>query len=197
MPLKTLANAAKNKVRDYLDDFDYLAKMGSIGTYGDIIFKISSIDLISPESYDVAISSKVKKHQIINNPDITEFQGRNLRKISLPIKLVGTLTNINKSISTLTNYTEEGIDKPFIFGGEKIGDNNYRIENFNYTVAKTDVFGAPLVVNANLSLEEYIDEIVPKKEKEIQKKGVNSLQKDVITSLNKVAINNLKGGRLW
>lgn len=197
MPLKTLANAAKNKVRDYLDDFDYLAEMGSIGTYGDIIFKISSIDLISPESYDVAISSKVKKHQIINNPDITEFQGRNLRKISLPIKLVGTLTNINKSILTLTNYTEEGIDKPFIFGGEKIGDNNYRIENFKYTVAKTDVFGAPLVVNANLSLEEYIDEIVPKKEKEIQKKGVNSLQKDVITSLNKVAINNLKGGRLW
>lgn len=150
----------RDYVRDYLNDFplyDYISKVGS---FGKVVFRVAENNVLTPSKVDITLANRSKKHSRIKAPDITEFETRELKKVSLPIKLYDKFCNIKEILDELSKICEEGEHYPLILGGHKIGENDFRIESFTYGYEKTSSSGMPLIVSVTLSLEEYILNIV-------------------------------------
>ena len=183
---------------DYLNNFPLYKYIGTIGSYGNVTFTVAENNVLTPEKYEVQIANRVNKHDRINAVDISEFKKRELKKITIPLKLVYSLCNIKKAIKNLTKAVEKGEHYPLIIGGQQLGEHNFCITNFNYSVTQSDGIGTPLVAICNLNLEEYIERIdrignigV------IEQKNTSTLDKKVIKKINTAIISELNGGRLW
>lgn len=192
-----LTDIAKDELGNYLDSIEYYTQINSIGSFGKVIFKVSSLGVLAPNDYKIDRAAKIKKHQLINNPDITEFQGRQLITVSFGIKLIHSLTNIVQAREKLRKYVDEGHHYPLILSGNKIGENTFILTKYTEKVIKTDRIGTPLVVELDISLEEYIEKITKQKELQVQQKGVQVLERKIISEVNGKLLNQLSKVRLW
>lgn len=188
----------KDTTRDYLNNFPLYNYVSSLGSFGKVVFRVSQDNILTPTQVGITISARHKKHSRIGAVDITEFETRQLKKISLPIKLYRDLCNIKSTLRELTRICEEGEHYPLILARDKIGKHNFCIESFSYSYSKTDGIGEPLVVDINLSLEEYIEKIDRISQLEITEEERNSTFKEkVIYNTNKIVIAELQKERLW
>lgn len=188
----------KDTTRDYLNNFPLYNYVSSLGSFGKVVFRVSQDNILTPTQVGITVSARHKKHSRIGAVDITEFETRQLKKISLPIKLYRDLCNIKSTLRELTRICEEGEHYPLILARDKIGKHNFCIESFSYSYSKTDGIGEPLVVDVNLSLEEYIEKIDRISQIEITEEERNSTFKEkVIYNTNKIVIAELQKGRLW
>lgn len=193
-----LNNAVKDIARDYLNNFPLYNYITSLGSFGKIVFRVSQDNLLTPSQVSTTISARYKKHSRIGAVDITEYETRQLKKISLPIKLYSDLCNINSTIREMTRMCEAGEHYPLILAKKKIGEHNFYIENFSYSYSKTDGIGNPLVVDVNLSLEEYIEKIDRVDLLEItEEERTSTLKETEIADSNKTVIEDLQKERLW
>lgn len=192
-----LTDIAKDELGNYLDSVDWYTELNSIGSYGKVVFKVSSLGVLSPNDYKIDRAAKIKKHSLINNPDITEFQGRQLINVSFGIKLISTLTNITQAREKLTKYVDEGHHYPLVLSGKKIGENTFILTKCTEKVVKTDRIGTPIVVELEISLEEYIEKINKTKELHVQQKGVQTLERKVVSAVNEKVLEELSKVRLW
>lgn len=183
---------------DYLNNFPLYKYIGSIGSYGNTTFTVTENNVLTPEKLEVEIGNRIEKHDRLNAVDISEFKKRELKKITLPIKLIYTLCNVKKAIRILTEATEKGEHYPLIIGSEQIGEHNFILTRFNYSVVQSDGSGSPLVVTCSLNLEEYIERIDRVGEiQKLEQKNISNLEKKVIKNMNSKIISELNGGRLW
>ncbi|WP_294660377.1 phage tail protein [uncultured Fusobacterium sp.] len=188
----------KDTTRDYLNNFPLYNYVSSLGSFGKVVFRVSQDNILTPTQVGITVSARHKKHSRIGAVDITEFETRQLKKISLPIKLYRDLCNIKSTLRELTRICEEGEHYPLILARDKIGKHNFCIESFSYSYSKTDGIGEPLVVDINLSLEEYIEKIDRISQIEITEEERNSTFKEkVIYNTNKIVIAELQKERLW
>lgn len=188
----------KDTTRDYLNNFPLYNYVSSLGSFGKVVFRVSQDNILTPTQVGITVSARHKKHSRIGAVDITEFETRQLKKISLPIKLYRDLCNIKSTLRELTRICEEGEHYPLILARDKIGKHNFCIESFNYSYSKSDGIGEPLVVDINLSLEEYIEKINRISQIEITEEERNSTFKEkVIYNTNKIVIAELQKERLW
>lgn len=192
-----LTNIIKEEANTYLNSIDYYTQMNSIGSFGKIIFQVSTLETLSPNDYDIKVAPKLKEHSLINRPNITEYQGRELINVSFGLKLIYTLTNVSNAIDKLNEYCIKGHHFPLVLSGEKIGDNSFIITDFSRKITKTDKIGNPLVVECSLSLKEYISEMTENHQLQIQQKGTNPLEKKTIAGINGKVLQELSKVRLW
>lgn len=192
-----LTDIAKDELGNYLDSVEWYTQLNSIGSFGKIIFTVSSLKVLSPNDYKIDRGAKRKKHSIINNPDITQFQGRELINVSFGIKLIYSLVNIEQARERLAKYINGGHHFPLILSGKKIGENTFMLTKYSEKVTKTDRVGTPLVVELDVSFEEYIEKINKPKELQVQQKGVLPLKKKVVSTINGKVLEQLSKVRLW
>lgn len=192
-----LTDIAKDELGNYLDSVEWYTQLNSIGSFGKIIFTVSSLKVLSPNDYKIDRGAKRKKHSIINNPDITQFQGRELINVSFGIKLIYSLVNIEQARERLAKYINEGHHFPLILSGKKIGENTFMLTKYSEKVTRTDRVGTPLVVELDVSFEEYIEKIYKPKELQVQQKGVLPLEKKVVSTINGKVLEQLSKVRLW
>lgn len=192
-----LTDIAKDELGNYLDSVEWYTQLNSIGSFGKIIFTVSSLKVLSPNDYKIDRGAKRKKHSIINNPDITQFQGRELINVSFGIKLIYSLVNIEQARERLAKYINEGHHFPLILSGKKIGENTFMLTKYSEKVTRTDRVGTPLVVELDVSFEEYIQKINKPKELQVQQKGVLPLEKKVVSTINGKVLEQLSKVRLW
>ena len=197
MATDALTDIAKDELDNYLDSVEWYTQLNSIGSFGKVVFKVSSLSILSPNDYKIDRGAKTKKHQLINNPDITEFQGRQLINVSFSIKLISTLTNISRARERLTKYVDEGHHFPLILSGNKIGENTFMLTKYSEKVVKTDRIGTPIVVELDVSFEEYIEKINKPKELQVQQKGIKKLERKVVGMINGQVLQQLSKVRLW
>ena len=184
--------------RDYLNNFNLYSYISSIGSFGKIVFRVAENNVLTPSEFGTTIAARVKQHQRLKGEDVTEHLTRELRKITLPIKLIHDLCNINETFNELTRMCEVGEHYPLILGKKKIGSHNFRIENFQAKYTKTDGLGNPLVMDITLNLQEYIEDIERVATEEIvTNEGTTELKDKVIKNANTKIMTTLKGGRLW
>lgn len=184
--------------RDYLNNFQLYSYISSIGSFGKVVFRVAENNVLTPSEVGMTIAARVKQHQRLKGEDVTEHLTRELRKITLPIKLIYDLCNINETLNELTRICEEGEHYPLILGKKKIGSHNFRIENLQAKYAKTDGLGNPLVMDITLNLQEYIEDIERIATEEIvTSEGTTELKDKVIKNANTKIMTTLKGGRLW
>lgn len=192
-----LTDIAKDELGNYLNTVDWYTQLNSIGSFGKVVFTVSSLTILSPNDYKIDRAAKIKRHQLINNPDVIEFQGRELISVSFGIKLVSTLTNIGQARERLTKYVNEGHHFPLVLSGKKIGENTFMLVKYSEKVTKTDKIGTPIVVELDVSFEEYVEKINKPKELQVQQKGVLPLERKVAASINGEVLEQLSKVRLW
>lgn len=197
MAKDALTDIAKDELDNYLDSIEWYTQLNSIGSFGKVVFKVSSLSILSPNDYKIDRGAKTKKHSLINNPDITEFQGRQLINVSFSIKLISTLTNISRARERLTKYVDEGHHFPLVLSGNKIGENTFMLTKYSEKVVKTDRVGTPIVVELDVSFEEYIEKMNKPKELQVQQKGIKKLEKKVVGMINGQVLQQLSKVRLW
>lgn len=190
-------NITRDTVRDYLNDFDIYNNISSLGSFGKVVFRVSDRNILTPSSVSATIGARIKRHTRIADVDISEFETRNLKQISLPIKLVSELCNIKDTIKELTKICENGENYPLILAKEQIGENNFCLTNFTYNYSQTDGIGNPLVAELNLTLEEYIERLTLIKEKNTSPEANTILKEKIIYNANKILMQQLREVRLW
>lgn len=183
---------------DYLNNFPLYKYIGSIGSFGNVTFTVAEDNVLTPEKYDIQVGNRIEKHDRLNSVDISEFKKRELKKVTIPLKLIYTLCNVKKAIRSLISASENGEHYPLILGREQIGEHDFILTNFTYSVVQTDGVGSPIIAICNLSLEEYIERIDRIGDiSTVEQKKTKLLDDKVIKNINSEIISALDGGRLW
>ena len=152
-------NVLNRLTKDFLNNFTTFDFSSNLGSYGDIIFKVARGNVLTPDAIDLSISSKTEDHDNLGEAPYTEFIRRNLRTISLNIKLVYTLTNINEAILKLEKICENGEYYPLILGNKPLSKYGFMLTGFKQGIKSTNSNGELEVVNCSLTLKEYIPKL--------------------------------------
>ena len=152
-------NVLSRLTKDFLNNFTTFDFSSNLGSYGDIIFTVARGNVLTPDAIDLSISSKTEEHDNLGEAPYTEFIHRNLRTISLNIKLVYTLTNINEAILKLEKICENGEYYPLILGNKPLSKYGFMLTDFKQGIKSTNSSGELEIVNCSLTLKEYIPKL--------------------------------------
>lgn len=198
MDIASLNKIKRDMVGDFSEKFSLFKNIGKIGSFGEIVFKVAEGNTLTPSSFSISIGNDVTKHKNLRTPEIGEFKNRKLRSVSLPIKLMSALCNVEKTLDTLTNICENGEFYDLIIASKKVGKEPFRLISMKYSFSKTDGGGNPMVVDLALELEEYIEDLNRDGSKKISiASKSNGLKEKVIRNINSDILTKLKGSRLW
>ena len=143
-------NVLSRLTKDFLNNFTNLNFSSNLVSRGNVL---------TPEGIDLTISSKIEEHDNLGEAPYTEFIHRNLRSISLNIKLVYTLTDINDALLKLEKICENGEYYPLILGNKPLSKYGFILIDFKQGIKSTNSNGELEVVNCSLSLKEYIPKL--------------------------------------
>lgn len=156
-----LINEGKRIIYENLaSNYSIFDNLGKIGVYGDISFRVNSNYILTPSSIKKTKGNQTYKHEGINSPDVTEFKKRNLRTISLPVKLIYDFVDIQTVLKKLERMVENGEIYPLIIGGEPLSENSFLLTSVDEEVTNTDAYGTTIVSSLTLNFEEYIDTVI-------------------------------------
>ena len=180
---------------DFLNNFNIFSFAGEIGSYGPITFTVSERKQLVAKDFSITHKGRTAKHARLGTVDITEFLTRELREASIPVKLIGTRISIPQFINNVQSIVENGQHFPLVIGGRNFGTFSLTSAPIKYihTTAK----GKPVVVEADLNLEEYVPTINRVGPEVSGILGTIMAVGSAIARNNSAAIDTLEGGRLW
>ena len=129
-----------------------------IGSYGDIVFEVSSEKVKTFRDLQVQRSAKYSEHAIHGRKALLEFTGLSPASISINIRLDAALgLNPKEELSMLYEVLNKHIVMPFILDGEPQGDNLWVLESIDERHEIIDNHGKSIAVEVSLKLKEYIE----------------------------------------
>ena len=129
-----------------------------IGSYGDIVFEVSSERVKTFRDLQVQRSAKYSEHAIHGRKALLEFTGLSPASISINIRLDAALgLNPKEELSMLYEVLNNHITMPFILDGEPQGDNLWVLESIDERHEIIDNHGKSIAVEVSLKLKEYIE----------------------------------------
>lgn len=196
-----LVNYGKRIIyEDLASNYSVFDNLGKIGVFGDLSFRVNDNYILTPTgSINEEKGLSVHKHEGINAPDVSEFKKRNLKTVSFPIKAIYDYIDIKKITTKLNRMIDNGETYPLVIGGEVLADNPFILKTVSERTLKTDGYGTKVLVEYNLSFEEYIEEIVRGNNVSVKMiKQENTILTDnkIIKDINKEIIKSLED-KLW
>ncbi len=129
-----------------------------IGSYGDIVFEVSSERVKTFRDFQIQRSAKYSEHAIHGGKALLEFTGLSPASISLNIRLdAGLGLNPKEELNMLYEVLNNHITMPFILDGEPQGDNLWVLESIDEKHEIIDNHGTSIAVEVSLKLKEYIE----------------------------------------
>ncbi|MEG1871196.1 MAG: phage tail protein, partial [Peptostreptococcaceae bacterium] len=171
-----------------------------IGVFGDISFRVNDSYILTPTgNISKAKGKDTYKHEGINSPDLIEFKKRNLRTVSMSVKLAYDYIDIQTVLKKLERMVEGEETHPLLIGGEPLADNDFILMTVEEEIGQTDSYGSSTITTVKLMFEEYIgdiqrgDTISPKILKQndtynTDNKVIREVNKNILKEVNK---------RLW
>ncbi|MFJ7407116.1 MULTISPECIES: phage tail protein [unclassified Lysinibacillus] len=171
--------------------------MATIGSFGDVIFEVSTNKLLTFNDLEKKSSAKWNEHDIQGNKAKLEFNGPGLIDISYRI-LLRAEHGINplKEIAKLEGMQNKGEAHHFILGQKPIAPNKFVIADVSSGLRNIDPNGNVFSAEVTVSLKEYVDSKVPVKKTtaNIQKKTDTSNKKSLGTMTITVKSVHIRNG---
>lgn len=124
-----------------------------IGSYGDIVFTVSSDKILTFDGLEKDLSARYARHEIHLNKPILEFIGESLAEIKLSIKLDTNLgINPIKQLEKLETSIKNGERKVLMIGTNFIG--YFAIEKISEKFRRVDNIGNILAIDIDINLTE-------------------------------------------
>lgn len=127
-----------------------------IGSLGEIVFKVSSREILTFKELNIDLSPRWGEHNPVMSIPKQEFIGMGAKVLSFTIDLnIGNKINPQEQYEKLLTSTNKGEILPFFLGEKAIG--NFVITNIKIVYKVIDNKGRVLVGSVSLSLKEYGD----------------------------------------
>lgn len=128
-----------------------------VGSWGTIVFEVSSFRVRTFDDFKRASSSRWATHEVINKKQVLEFLGPSIESVSFTM-LLNTSFGINpgNELKRLREMRDGGKNYPLILADAAVGDNNWVLKNLEENVKKFDGFGNIISVSVSVTLEEYV-----------------------------------------
>ncbi len=159
--------------------------MAIIGSFGDVIFEVTTDKILTFNDLEKKSSAKWNEHDIQGNKAKLEFNGPGLIDASYSL-LLRAEQGINplKEIAKLERMQNKGEAYHFILGQKPIAPNKFVITDITSGLRKIDQMGNVLSAEVTVSLKEYVESRVL-----IKKTTANTQQK--ATSSNKKSLGTM------
>ena len=129
-----------------------------IGSYGDIVFEVSSERVKTFRDFQIQRSAKYSEHAIHGGKALIEFTGLSPASLSINIRLdAGLGLNPKEELNMLYEVLNNHITMPFILDGEPQGDNLWVLESIDEKREIIDNHGTLIAAEISLKLKEYIE----------------------------------------
>lgn len=142
--------------------------MAHIGTLGKVVFEVSSNKVQTFRDFSRSSTAQTAKHNIVGRKPRLEFLAPDLEEITFAMKLKKDLgVNITETMEELRMMRDTGKVVPLIIAGEPVTDNKWLITSLSEGSIQTDGRGNIINMEVNVSLTEYVEDIVPVNSKNI------------------------------
>lgn len=129
-----------------------------IGSFGDVVFEVSTERVRTFRDFQIQRSAKYSEHAIHGRKGLLEFTGLSPASISLSIRLDAALgVNPKEELNTLYDILNKHKAVPFILDGEPQGDGLWVLEGLDENHEIIDKHGTSIAVEVSLKLKEYIE----------------------------------------
>ncbi|QQE75727.1 phage tail protein [Brevibacillus composti] len=130
--------------------------MGQIGTFGEIVFEVSSNKILTFNDFARSGSGRWSTHEINLQKPLPEFHGPGQEEISFSIRLDIQLgVNPEIELEKLRKMRDIGAIAYLIVGGRPVSQNMWLLESFREQHKTHDGQGRLLAAIVDLSLKEY------------------------------------------
>ena len=129
-----------------------------IGSFGDVVFEMSSERIRTFRDFQIQRSAKYSEHAIHGRKGLLEFSGLSASTASLNIRLdAGLGVNPKEELTALRDILNNHKALLFILDGEPQGDGLWVLESLSESYEIVDNKGAVIAVEVSLKLKEYIE----------------------------------------
>lgn len=130
--------------------------MGQIGTFGEIVFEVSSNKIQTFTDFSRSGSGRWATHEINLQKPLPEFLGPGQEEISFSVRLDVQLgVNPETELQKLRKMRDTGAIAYLIVGGKPVSQNMWLLESIREQHKTHDGQGRLLAANVDLSLKEY------------------------------------------
>ena len=128
-----------------------------VGSFGDIIFEVSSDKIRTFDDFSRAASGRWAAHEIIGQKPKSEFLGPALDEISFKVRFdVQFGVNPKAEMDKLLIMCRSGVAETLIVGGTALGVDKWVIKSVTQNWQHFDGAGRCVVGGADVALEEYV-----------------------------------------
>lgn len=130
-------------------------QIGNLGS--QIIFEVSSDKVFNFSNFSQTVKARWTQHQPISGKPVSEFQGADLRTITLDIRL-DAMHGVppRATMEFIESACEYGMHYPFVIGGKKIGLHEWIITEIGEKWGAIIKDGRLCSVKLSLTLQEYV-----------------------------------------
>lgn len=130
----------------------------SIGSFGDVIFTVSTDKAFTYNSYSRKTSINYTTHDIINASPVLEYTAPAVEELSINIQLINTLgVDPMEECETLRQMAQAGSREYFMINGVPIGGTPWVITDLSEDSTIFDTTGRPAVSTVALTLKKAPD----------------------------------------
>lgn len=128
-----------------------------IGAFGDVVFEVSALKVMTFDEFKRETKAKYASHEIIGRPAVLEFVGRELEEISLTIKLVSALgVNPAEEALKLREICQSGEPNFLIIGNTVYGENEFVITDISESIIRWTGGGEIMTNQLEVKFKEYV-----------------------------------------
>ena len=125
-----------------------------IGSFGDVVFEVSSERVRTFRDFQIQRSAKYSEHAIHGRKGLLEFSGLSASTASLNIRLdAGLGVNPKEELTALRDILNNHKALLFILDGEPQGDGLWVLESLSESYEIVDNKGAVIAVEVSLKLK--------------------------------------------
>lgn len=130
-----------------------------IGSFGDVVFKVSSNQVLTLSGLIVNRGAEYAEHKIINSFPVLEKTGRKLATASFDVKLSYYLKVIPQDeLEKLENFLDEDEAKHLYLGKKHIG--HFVLTDLVEKYSRIGGHGEKTVIDVSLSIKEYVRQVI-------------------------------------
>ena len=125
-----------------------------IGSFGGVIFSVSSSQILTIKNFKRTTKAKFQTHDILGATSKLEFVGTEPISINFEIQISAMLgAPVKETLETLREVCANGLVDNLIVGGEVVG--LFVLETLDESEIITDGRGKPISVTVQLNLRGY------------------------------------------
>ena len=130
---------------------------GVIGTFGDIVFTVSSQKALTFNSLKRATKARTTSHEVIGAKPIIEFLGPDGEEISFSMQFLASMgINPTKEANKLREMCNRGEVAFFVLDNKRVGDNKWILTDVSESAETVDNTGRIIVSSVDVTLKEYV-----------------------------------------